>query len=85
MRALYALKVYAFDEINPNKKIIAQTLLKTLGSSRQLTISIQVLQEFFVTVTRKLKPVISIEEARELIYQKDRVRRILVLSESELT
>jgi len=59
--------VYAFDKREPEKQQIAQEILITLGSSYNLTISTQVLQEFFVTITRKLQPAFSFEVAYELV------------------
>ncbi|MBT8421337.1 MAG: hypothetical protein KJO08_10840 [Gammaproteobacteria bacterium] len=57
------LLVYAFDNREPNKQQIAQSLLNTFGSAGNLTLSTQVLQEFFVAVTRKLTPPLSSETA----------------------
>jgi len=59
--------VYAFDSSEPTKQHIAQQLLETWGSAGNLTLSTQVLQEFFVTITRKLKPPLSPELAYELV------------------
>ena len=46
--------VYLFDQDAPKKKAIAQQILQTEGSAGNIVISTQVLQEFYVTVTRKL-------------------------------
>ncbi len=59
--------VYSFDTCDPAKQQVAQTLLETLGSAGNLTLSTQVLQEFFVTVIRKLKPPLTPEYAYELV------------------
>ena len=59
--------VYAFDNRDPVKQKISQNLLETIGSTGNLTLSTQVLQEFFVTITRKLKPPFSIATAHELV------------------
>jgi len=59
--------VYAFDNRDPVKQKISQNLLETIGSTGNLTLSTQVLQEFFVTITRKLKPSFSIATAYELV------------------
>lgn len=59
--------VYAFDNRDPVKQKVAQNLLETIGSTGNLTLSTQVLQEFFVTITRKLKPPIPITTAYELV------------------
>nr|VFK57944.1 MAG: hypothetical protein BECKTUN1418F_GA0071002_11307 [Candidatus Kentron sp. TUN]VFK66898.1 MAG: hypothetical protein BECKTUN1418E_GA0071001_11267 [Candidatus Kentron sp. TUN] len=53
------LLVYAFDNREPEKQKIAQGLLNTFGSAGNLTLITQVLQEFFVAVTRKLTPPLS--------------------------
>lgn len=46
--------VYLFDEDAPAKRTVARAILESHGGSRLLHLSTQVLQEFFVTVTRKL-------------------------------
>lgn len=45
--------VYAFDDADPRKQAVAQSILD-VGRSGHLVLSPQVLQEFYVTVTRKL-------------------------------
>ena len=59
--------VYAFDSKEPAKQQIALNLLDGFGSTGNLTLSTQVLQEFFVAVTRKLTPPLSAETAYELV------------------
>lgn len=46
--------VYLFDGDAPARQNRAQEIFQTYGSAGQLVISTQVLQEFYVTVTRKL-------------------------------
>lgn len=46
--------VYLFDNDAPEKQARARNILASQGSAGQLVISTQVLQEFYVTVTRKL-------------------------------
>ncbi|MGH7916596.1 MAG: PIN domain-containing protein [Candidatus Binataceae bacterium] len=46
--------VYLFDTSAPRKKARAQELLKRAVTDRQALLNTQVLQEFFVAVTRKL-------------------------------
>jgi predicted nucleic acid-binding protein len=46
--------VYLFDEDAPAKKKVSQQILQQEGSAGNILISTQVLQEFYVTVTRKL-------------------------------
>jgi predicted nucleic acid-binding protein len=55
--------VYAFDRSNSPKKRIAQRLMNELMEQDRLRVSTQVLQELFVTLTRKAKPPCSNEEA----------------------
>lgn len=46
--------VYLFDGDTPARQTRAREILQTYGATGQLVISTQVLQEFYVTVTRKL-------------------------------
>ena|SRR5262245_33293509 len=55
--------VYLFDNDSPQKKAIAQRILQTEGSAGDIVLSTQVLQEFYVTVTRKLATPLSSENA----------------------
>ncbi len=48
--------VYARDASEPEKQPLAQAWLRHLWLSRSGCLSVQVLSEFYVTVTRKLKP-----------------------------
>jgi predicted nucleic acid-binding protein len=48
--------VYMFDKRTPQKAAIAQQLLSQHAAQADAVISIQVLQEFYVAVTRKLVP-----------------------------
>ncbi|WP_428357578.1 PIN domain-containing protein [Methyloprofundus sp.] len=59
--------VCAFDSNEKDKQEIAQNLLADEGSTGEITLSTQVLQEFFVTVTRKLKEPLSIDDASKTI------------------
>jgi predicted nucleic acid-binding protein len=63
--------VYLFDGDSAEKQARARELLRDLGPSGDLALSTQVLQEFYVSVTRKLAVPLSTEEAeravRELI------------------
>nr|VFJ43109.1 MAG: hypothetical protein BECKDK2373C_GA0170839_10042 [Candidatus Kentron sp. DK]VFJ67762.1 MAG: hypothetical protein BECKDK2373B_GA0170837_11975 [Candidatus Kentron sp. DK] len=51
---------------SPISKKLRKAILNTLGSAGNLTLSTQVLQEFFVAVTRKLTPPLSSETAYAL-------------------
>lgn len=62
--------VYAFDTSTPDKQRIAQQILQLEGSHGKLILSTQVLQEFFVTVTRKLLQPRSLEIAYEAVRNK---------------
>jgi predicted nucleic acid-binding protein len=55
--------VYAFDRTGSPKKLTAQRLLSKLMDEDRLRVSTQVLQELFVTLTRKVKQRCSGEEA----------------------
>ena len=55
--------VYAFDKSSSPKKRIAQRLLNELMEEDRLRVSTQVLQELFVTLTRKVSQPCSSDEA----------------------
>jgi len=55
--------VYAFDKSNSPKKRVAQRLITELMEEDRLRVSTQVLQELFVTLTRKVSRCCSSEEA----------------------
>ena len=55
--------VYALDKSNSPKKLVAQRLINELMEEDRLRVSTQVLQELFVTLTRKVKQPCSSEEA----------------------
>jgi predicted nucleic acid-binding protein len=57
--------VYARDAAQPEKQSRAAQWLEHLWSSRQGRLSFQVLDEYYVTVTRKLRPGLAPEEARQ--------------------
>lgn len=61
------LLVYSFDESDPAKQERAGLVMRKLWESRSGRLSFQVLQEFYVTVTCKLKPALARERAREEI------------------
>jgi len=56
--------VYAHDASGGAKRDRAQSLIRGLWDSGDGCLSIQVLQEFFVTVTRKVPQPLEIDEAR---------------------
>ena len=59
--------VYAYDSSNAQKQQQAKQLLQQLWQQQNGCISIQVLQEFFVTVTRKLANPVTPAEASQII------------------
>jgi predicted nucleic acid-binding protein len=59
--------VYAFDSSAAGKQAAAKHLLERLWDSGTGCVSVQVLQEFFVTVTRKVAMPLSIDEASERV------------------
>lgn len=56
--------VYARDDSEPEKQRQAEAWMSTLWTSLAGRTSVQVLNEFYVTVTRKLSPSMSISDAR---------------------
>lgn len=59
--------VYAYDRAQEAKWRRARAFLEDLWLSREATMSVQVLQEFFRVVTRKLSPPLSTAEARVIV------------------
>ena len=64
--------VYSRDSTEPDKQQAAMEWLELLWAQKSGRVSFQVLQEFYVTVTRKLKPGLSRDDAR------DDIRSLLV-------
>jgi predicted nucleic acid-binding protein len=59
--------VYAFDKSESTKKRMAQRLLHELMADDRLRVSTQVLQELFVTLTRKVRQCCSLDEALAIL------------------
>jgi predicted nucleic acid-binding protein len=59
--------VYAFDASAGGKRTVAEQLLRRLWEAGNGVVSIQVLQEFFVTVTQKVSRPLSVDEAAERV------------------
>lgn len=59
--------VYGHDKSAGAKHELAKALLQQLWESEQGCLSIQVLQEFYVTITRKVAKPLSAEEASQII------------------
>jgi predicted nucleic acid-binding protein len=53
--------------LSPSRQRRAQSLLETAATAGTILVSTQVLQEFFVTVTRKLSPPLSAKAALEVV------------------
>jgi len=59
--------VYAFDASAGAKHLVAKRLLERLWDGGTGCLSVQVLQEFFVTVTHKVAQPLSIDEAADRV------------------
>ena len=59
--------VYAYDRNATVKQAIARDLLEELWRERTGVLSVQVLQEFYVTVTKKIGKPLTKERAREVV------------------
>jgi predicted nucleic acid-binding protein len=69
MRAFFDTNVlvYLFDGDTPGKREAARSLLQQEADAGRATLSTQVLQEFFVTVTRKLAVPLGHEQAERAV------------------
>ncbi len=59
--------VYAYDESEPDRRAIAQETLSELMRSNRLRLSTQVLQELYVTLTRKVADRLAPDRALPLL------------------
>ncbi len=59
--------VYAFDKSEPEKSAIAKQLIRDFGTEGNLVLSTQVLQEFYVTVTKARKLMLTKEMAVDIV------------------
>jgi predicted nucleic acid-binding protein len=59
--------LYAYDTTAGPKRERARTLLHRLWDSGEGAVSIQVLQELFVNLTKKVTPALAIAEARTIV------------------
>ena len=59
--------VYAFDNGEPEKNAISKQLIHDFGGDGNLVLSTQVLQEFYVTLTKVGRSLLSREEAGDLV------------------
>ena len=62
-----SILVYAHDESAAAKRDQARTLLEQLWESREGCLSVQVLQEFFVTITRKIARPLGTGTVKEIV------------------
>lgn len=69
MRAFFDTNVlvYLFDGDAPDKRAVVRSLLQREADAGRATLSTQVLQEFFVTVTRKLAVPVGYEQAERAV------------------
>jgi len=69
MRAFFDTNVlvYLFDADAPTKREIARSLLEGEAATGRVLLSTQVLQEFYVTVTRKLESPLGSTEAAQSV------------------
>jgi predicted nucleic acid-binding protein len=73
--------VYAYDTHEPEKLVKAQSLLKSWIIQESAVVSSQVLGEFFVVVTQRIKEPLSADEAMEII----EVLSVLPVAEIDLS
>ncbi|SDF21476.1 Predicted nucleic acid-binding protein, contains PIN domain [Thermus arciformis] len=66
--------VYAYDLSSPGKRARALALLEPLLLERRLALSLQVLQEFYVVVTRKIAEPLDGETARQILADLGKAR-----------
>src|SRR5437016_2107492 len=59
--------VYAHDSSAGAKRVIARDLLQGLWQTGAGRLSVQVLQEFFVALTRKVRKPLAVEDARAIV------------------
>ncbi len=59
--------VYAYDKHDPKKQAKAQAILRDSIKDESAVLSTQVLGEFFVVVTRKIKEPLSLDDAEKII------------------
>jgi predicted nucleic acid-binding protein len=61
------LVIYSLDSTAPEKRAKAEALLDKLWRAREGCVSVQVLQEFFVVATTKLRKALAPREARQKV------------------
>lgn len=69
--------VYPYDRASPDKQMAARVLLARLVRARAGVISAQVLAEFFMTITRKLKAPVAFERAERRVINLSRTMDVV--------
>jgi predicted nucleic acid-binding protein len=59
--------VYAWDSADPQRQAVAQRIIEHAVAEENAVISVQVLSEFFVTVTRKLATPLPVAVAADIV------------------
>jgi len=59
--------VYAYDRTAGQKNIVAASILESLWNDKSGRISVQVMQEFYVTITRKVSLKMDATTARQIV------------------
>ena len=72
--------VDAYDPADASKRTRAMTVLTRLGAQQRGALSAQVLSEFVVTVTRKITPPLTLEEAEQRVINYMRSWRVYDLT-----
>jgi predicted nucleic acid-binding protein len=72
--------VYLFDRAAAEKQAMAQALWERACREATPVVSTQVLQEFFVTVTRAVKQGLSVPTARDAITQFAEIAEVMTIS-----
>ena len=72
--------VYAYDPADAEKRRRALAVLTRLGAQQRGALSAQVLSEFVVTVTRKITPPLTLEEAEQRVTNYMRAWRVYALT-----
>ena len=70
--------VYAFDASEPAKRAVALKVIDETTTRGTAVVSTQVLQEFYVIVTRKLDPALPEEEAEQAVRRLARLPCVLI-------
>ena len=72
--------VYAYDPVDAVKRTRALAVVTRLGAQQRGALSAQVLSEFVVTVTRKITPPLTLEEAEQRVTNYMRSWHVVALT-----